>query len=269
MEIKKRFHLSCVLDNDPLKRLDLIEGTLEEIDNFTTKYENSNQIRNFFKNEIDEYLLKNYHKNGTIVITYYDDSNNVRRIRVLYKEEIAKTDIKKMPRKIKKALSQENNIKITLEIINRFTPYIFGSNYDKNLIYNKKREIGLNEERDTKINKIFINDIIFNQLTNALTSNYHLGYFKIRLIDSYLHRIGIETTDNKLRVNVEKIKQEETYKLEKKSKIEDRNIKFKKEGNLYQEDDGQMNLFSEAMYDQSVRVRMKDLLIEEEYKREH
>jgi len=95
--------LSLVLDNDGFVSLTLKKGDSLTLDKFTTGFENSDEIRNFFKEEIEQYLQKNesyikeYERiykrknNGRIVLLEpynYGTKLYLRRQAVLYKKHV-------------------------------------------------------------------------------------------------------------------------------------------------------------------------------------
>lgn len=91
--------LSLVLDLLGHEKLDLYEGTLQEVDKFVSCFENHEEIREnyMFKSKIEEYLeerksltdtfKKESNKKGRIVITYFDDYGNCRAIPVIYAKD--------------------------------------------------------------------------------------------------------------------------------------------------------------------------------------
>lgn len=96
--------LSLVLDDEGRKSLVLYVGEARDIDEFTTKkFENSNQIREYFKNKIDPYLQENAgylqsiqnrtgknYKGRIVILEMYDSDRaySYRYHSVLYKKHI-------------------------------------------------------------------------------------------------------------------------------------------------------------------------------------
>lgn len=75
--------LSLVLDEYGYKSLTLKKGSNIEIDKFTTKFESSEEIRKYFKKEIDEYL----EKNKKYIETTYKNKNFRGRIAIIEARE--------------------------------------------------------------------------------------------------------------------------------------------------------------------------------------
>jgi len=95
--------LSLVLNEDCTKNLTLMIGDSKEIDNFTKNFEDSEQIREHFKEQIDEYLKQNenYLNNqtrlnrGRIVVLEahkVDDHLEYVQKKVLYKKHFVAFD---------------------------------------------------------------------------------------------------------------------------------------------------------------------------------
>ena len=99
----KKFDVSIllVLDNSGYKNLNLITfSSLEELDNYTTLFKNSLDLRKKYEDKITSYLkinssyLENIkQKNGKIMITYLDKFGNTRYFSLLFFDDKKWLDI--------------------------------------------------------------------------------------------------------------------------------------------------------------------------------
>lgn len=248
-------NLSLVLDKDGYTKLDLIKDKeISEIDKYTTSYDSSTEIRTDHKEEIDNFLTSNndfiktfkreQDKKGRIVITYSDEHNNLHKLRVLYKDNVKKIDTLKMITNIRKTLEEESTFQKTEAIINHFSGFIFGSEFDRKEIKRLQKRLATGAASEKFCNKVLVKNIIHNHLILTFNRNQEKAYFYVRLIDSYLEKCGMFTT--KCTTN-KRIKNLAVIDVPSDTKIKrDCSEKRLKDGDFYMESDGQYNLFDSS-----------------------
>lgn len=275
-----KVNLSLVLDENGEIKLDLIKNQdLEIIDKYTITKENHNDIREDYKKEIDDFLElnKNYistfkkenNKKGSIVITFKDEVNKHRKLRVLYQKNSKKLEVDKLITKIYNSLKKIDDIDKTLEIINNYFNLIFNSDYEIKTILSNKRNlkniktIDNIEVRNKKIKTINNNLLLliknkFIYLNNGNDKQKSMCYYYLRLIDSYLEKhYKIYTTRDIVKIKKGKLE------IDKNNiKILDENISLKQNityngQSLFEEDDGQLSMFDK--FNEKVKVKLKDI----------
>lgn len=246
-----RANLSLVLDRDGMVKLDLLKDkTLSEIDKYTTLFLSSKELREKYSDTINAYLesMSEYTSNfkseqakrGRIVITYTDEKNNSHCLRVFYNENKDKINLDEMLRKIRKDLDKEGSFNKSLALVNHFSNFIFGSEFDRREIRRLKLKYSSDPKKyESVCNKSLIKKIIYDHLELYSVRNYEKGYFFVRLIDSYIDKNKIGVLDKK---KVNNLDVREVYSPVKLNKITSNETI--KDGNFYMESDGQYNLFS-------------------------
>jgi len=244
-----RANLSLVLDKDGYVRLDLKKDIeLSEIDKYTTTFSSSNEIREEFKEEIKSFLdsqqeftknfKKEHNKDGRIVLVYSDEKHNLHTLRVLYKGMEEKLDLEKMIGNIKKSLESLESFNKSLDVINHFSGFIFGSEFDRKEIRRLKTKLSYGNTSEKLCNKTLVKNIIYNHLVLTSNRNKEKAYFHVRLIDSYMEKLDIITTKSKSINNLHVRNIPRVAKLKK----QEQNLVVK-DGNLFVEESGQYNLF--------------------------
>lgn len=247
-------NLSLVLDKDGYVRLDLLkELELSEIDKYTTTYSTSKEIKEEYQDDIDcfleeqldfiQKLKREQDKRGRIVIVYEDEKHKLHQLRVLYKENIKKIDVEKMINNIKKTLETEESFYKTLDVINHFSSFIFGSEFDRKEIGRLKKRLSSGNVSEKLCNKNLIKNIIYNHLVLTLSRNKEKAYFHVRLIDSYMEKNGLFTTKEKSK-NIKKLN---VSSAPSKTKIKKQSPYIRvQEGGFFMEENGQYNLFDSS-----------------------
>lgn len=270
-------NLSLVLDKEGYVRLDLKKDLeLSEIDKYTTLYTNSNEIRKYHMDEINSFLeehesyirtFKRKNDNGRIVIIYEDEKHRLHSLRVLYKESLQKLDVKEMIENIRRTLSEKESFNTTLDVINHFSGFIFGSEFDRKEIGRLKIRLSTFDVSEKLYNKRLVKNIIYNHLILTLNRNREKAYFYVRLIDSYMEKQGLYSINKeKSTKNVQRLKVRD---VPAKTKVIPKQMNTMiMDGNFYMEDDGQYNLFeSSDLNSEPVEISYEDYLEKEEERR--
>lgn len=278
-------NLSLVLDERLEVRLDLMKDVeLIEIDKYTTTKKDSKEIREEYKEQIDSFLemnkkytdtfKKESNKKGSIVIVFKDEVNTSRRLRVLYKHQINKLDMKKVINGVCSAIKKFDNLYITHRIMDNFKYSIFRSNFERKVIDNV---------RDTVTNPFAKDDkkALTNKKTIKLMKDKFLGlcqsnnenqvnacYYYLRILDSYVEKeYKVNTTSTTIKSKIGKVEVSSLNDINDKQVINKEN-KYN-DMVLKEEDDGQLS-FTDLIEDikdndnNNERVRMADLAIEME-----
>lgn len=286
-----KVNLSLVLDEKGEIRLDLINNQeLNIVDEYTSSKENHNEIREDYKEQISNFLElnKNYvaslkldaNKKGSIVITFTDEANRLRKLRVLYKKSSNKLDTDKLINKIYNTLKKIDDIDKTIEIINNYSNLMFNSDFElKTVISNKRnlkniRTIDNVEVRNKKI-KIINNNLLlllknrFVNLNTGTDKQKELCYYYLRLIDSYIEKhYKVSTTRDVLKTKKGKLEVDKNN-----IKTLEENITVKKDITyngqiLHEEEDGQLSIIDIFGEPSKEKTRLKDMY-ESHYDREY
>lgn len=277
-----KVNLSLVLDEKGEIRLDLIKNQdLEVVDQYTTTKENHNDIREDYKKEIESFLElnKNYisnfkresNKKGSIVITFSDETNRLRKLRVLYKKNNNKLDTGKLINKVYNALKKLNDIDKTIEIINNYSNLMFNSDFEiKTILGNKRnlknaRTIENPEVRNQKI-KIINNNLLlllknrFVYLNTGTDKQKSMLYYYLRLIDSYIEKhFKIFTTREVVKTKKGKLEVDKNnIKTLKENIIVKQDITYNGQI-LYEEEDGQLSMIDIFGESSKEKTRLKDM----------
>ena len=270
-------NLSLVLDKEGYVRLDLQQDIeISEIDKYTSLYDSSKEIREYYGDEIDCFLIeqepyirsfkRDQDKKGRIVITYEDEKHKIHKLRVLYKDSLEKLDVKEMIENIRKTLEKEENFNTTLDVINHFSGFIFGSEFDRKEIRRLKTRLSTFNVSEKLCNKNLVKNIIYNHLVLTLSRNIEKAYFHVRLIDSYMEKKELYTCNEK---KTKKVRNLKVHDVPEKTKVVSKNTDLRvKDGAFFVEDDGQYNLFgSDNSNIETVILSYEDYLEKEEERR--
>ena len=270
-------NLSLVLDKDGYVRLDLLKDIeLSEIDKYTCSLDSSKEIKEENSNEIECFLDENLayvqtfkrdqDKKGRIVIIYEDEKHKLHNLRVLYKDNIKKLNSEEMIGNIRSTLEKEESFNKTLDVINHFSGFIFGSEFDRKEIRRLKTKLSLGNVSEKLCNKTLVKNIVYNHLVLTLSRNKEKAYFHIRLIDSYMEKNKLYTTKNEKTARVNNLK---VNKLEEKAKVVKKKLgDVVKDGNFFLESNGQYNLFdNNGLTSSGPIVSYEDYLDREEERR--
>lgn len=272
-----RANLSLVLDKDGYVRLDLKKDIeLSEIDKYTSLYDSSKEIREDYSDEISSFLKKqedftktfkrDQDKIGRVVITYFDQKHKLHRLRVLYKDMKEKLDVIKMVENIKRTLENSESFTKTLDVINHFSGFIFGSEFDRKEIKRLEKRLTSGNVSEKLCNKNLVKNIVYNHLVLTSSRNIEKAYFHVRLIDSYMEKQGMLTTETKKVKNLKVGDIPSNTKSVKRGMTDCR----VKDGNFFRESDGQLNLFATDIVDNSSvkkAISYEDYLEKEEERR--
>lgn len=157
-------YLSLILDDSGKRKLDLKGCSLEEMDRFTTQFENSEKIREIYKESIEKFLNGNQNyisqcsrKNrGRICLVVYNDHKNftntgqlIKTLPVFYKDDKRLIDSRKQKKIICDRLIADGKINhVFLDLMNKNTinkvNYGLHKSYTKTFQINKVRD-GIND----------------------------------------------------------------------------------------------------------------------------
>lgn len=223
--------------------LNLIENLeIEDLDKITSKYCSQQELRDDpqFCNRITTFYTnyRNYRnkitnqndKNGHLVLTYYDQNNDFRKLRVLYKKDKVKLDPQKTVNAIVRCLKNINNNDIILSLFREYS-FILETefNYHHYHLISLKKQLSLigskNETQSSlsKYNKLvkIVHDELIKGYDKTTKSTTPSSYYHIRLIDEYLERDkGLYTTTKKnnieiVKENIDVIKSSKLNKVDK------------------------------------------------------
>ena len=270
-------NLSLVLDKEGYVRLDLKKDIeISEIDKYTSLYDSSKEIREGYSDEIECFLdeqeaftktfKREQDKRGRIVIVYEDEKHKLHSLRVLYKDNLDKLDLEEMVENIRKTLEKEESFNTTLDVINHFSGFIFGSEFDRKEIRRLKTRLTSFNVSEKLCNKNLVKNIIYNHLVLTLSRNREKAYFHVRLIDSYMEKKELYTTKEKKTKNVHNLK---VGDVPKKAKVVQKKTDARvKDGKFFMEDNGQYNLFGSGNSNvERVALSYEDYLEKEEERR--
>ncbi len=253
-----RFHmianLSIVLDRNKKVRLDVLENLeLSKIDEYTTNFTSSSEIRRIFQEELGQFLIENQElikrfkenssKQGTLVIVYSDEQKRLHRMRVLYQENQAKTNPELVLKKICSVLRNQEEPTFTIELM-RYFSFFLCTPFHLREIEKVERSMNHSSKAKKQQNQKLLN-LIRNHILYTLEKNFEKGYFYIRLLDAYLERKGFLTTKRTAVIKSGKI---EISKLPKETCVLKKNpISERKTGQeltLHMEEDGQYTFWN-------------------------
>lgn len=277
-----KVNLSLVLDEKGEIRLDLIKNQdLEIVDQYTVTKENHNDIREEYKEQINNFLElnKNYvasfkrdaNKKGNIVITFTDEVNRLRKLRVLYKKNSNKLEIDKLINKIYNTLKKLDDIDKTIEIINNYSNLMFNSDFEVKTIISNKRKLKdvitiENPEVKNKKIKVINNTLLlliknrFVYLNTGTDKQKELCYYYLRLIDSYIEKhYKVSTTRDVVKTKKGKLEVDKNN-----INVLENNISIKQDITyngyiLNEEDDGQLSMFDITPEVVNEKTRLKDM----------
>lgn len=197
--------LCLVLDKEGYKRLTLIEGTPYEVDHFTSKFEDSIEIRKKFSRQIEDFLTQNKNfidslktsKNGRIVVV---DKNQIGNDIKLYQKRV-------MYKKFIKVFNKIRNLKeVNVLFIQNINSKKLLTQFERNQLRFK-----LNKTENQRKQAV---DLVLRENKVKKT-----GYYEIIRAYLYAYEKLCFSSDNYLTVDqiYEEIKEEERKKqLEKK-----------------------------------------------------
>lgn len=157
-----KVNLSIVLDKDLNIKEDLYEASsLKELDEYLLKFRDSKEVREKYKDIIQEFLLDNrsylekltIKSNGRICITFSGKTNILRTVPAIYKDSDKLMNTRECIKKIQEELKYSNILKE---------------------LYNKKGYLLSDYERDTI--RLYFNS------TNPKYKDEFIGYFSYRLL---------------------------------------------------------------------------------------
>lgn len=271
-------NLSIVLDKDKKIRLDLLQDVpLSQIDAYTLQYTSSNEIREKFKDQIDEFLeqhkdfratfKKEGNKKGSLVIVYKDEKQDLHRMRVLYQENQKKMDTDYVMKQVFRVIRETKNPQFTVGLMYYFEFFLL-SDYDKREVYKIQMRRSQNPEIMQKQNQRLLN-LIRNHIRYAFMKDNERGYFYLRLLDAYLEKKGFTTTKRIINVNTGKIVlttiPKEKTKLQKKKEVPKTIIPEQKSDVFFEDEDGQYSLFAPQNKKTSKKVENKSQYLKYEH----
>ena len=191
-----RGNLSIIFGEDNNLYLHLKEQVLiSEIDRYTSKLINSDDIRRDFASKINEFVLLHKDelerlgdKRGRVVICYQDlkNSDRIYRLRVLYQKNRNKLNMDYVLGRIIDLLKKEKNPILSSDVI-KGNLFLFETDFAKHKIKDAEEKI-LSVREKTRLNNILVDYVIESTLSNLKIKDYEKAYFAVRKLDSFLER---------------------------------------------------------------------------------
>lgn len=230
----------------------LVDKDIREIDELTTLYLDQRDFRDKadFKNKIDRFYI-NYakyrnsiknpkDKEGKLCITYYDQNNDFRKLRVLYQEDKVKKEPLRVVNGIVRELKDAKDNQLILELFSEYD-FIFGTEYNNHFYKMRqiKRELSYgttpNQSNIAKYNKLvkIVHDELIKGYDKDTKETTPSSYYHIRLVDEFLEKkMNLKTTK---KINIQLI-EENLPKINNSILVKETKPKLKKvveERNLF------------------------------------